>query len=82
LKILLKAPAGSNVDTDQLQKELQAITAYKEHKEMGTHIMLELDSETIVLESIQQLFALFERWEIDKSPLESLLQMVDAHSDS
>jgi hypothetical protein len=38
---------------------------------------LELDNEVVDIVSIQQLFAFFERWNIDKSPLESLLQLVD-----
>lgn len=57
--------------------ELTEVLSYKGVEDMTTHLLLELDNEVVDIVSIQQLFAFFERWNIDKSPLESLLQLVD-----
>jgi len=57
--------------------ELTQVLSYKGVEDMTTHLLLELDNEVVDIMSIQQLFALFEHWNIDKSPLESLLQLVD-----
>ncbi|MEE4291916.1 MAG: hypothetical protein V2J13_09235 [Cycloclasticus sp.] len=57
--------------------ELTEVLSYKGVEDMTTHLLLELDNEVVDIVSIQQLFAFFERWNIDKSPLESLLQFVD-----
>lgn len=43
---------------------------------MGTHLLLELDN-SLTLETMKALFALFDHWSIDKSPLESFNQLMD-----
>ncbi len=78
MKILFTKPTLLTEEKSALlMTELTQVLAYKGVEDMSTHLLLELDNEVVDIESIQQLFALFERWEIDKSPLESLLQLVD-----
>ena len=78
MKILFTKPVSlSEEKSALLMTELTQVLSYKGVEDMSTHLLLELDNEVVDIESIQQLFALFERWDIDKSPLESLLQLVD-----
>ncbi|MBL4743709.1 MAG: hypothetical protein JKX87_03590 [Cycloclasticus sp.] len=78
MKILFKVPVFSDDrNEDVFLVSVKTIIAFKGVEEMGSHYMLELDNKVVGLESIQQLFALFTAWDIDKSPLESLLQMVN-----
>jgi len=78
MKILFIKPTQlSEEKTTLLMTELTQVLSYKGVEDMTTHLLLELDNEVVDIISIQQLFALFERWNIDKSPLESLLQLVD-----
>ena len=78
MKILFTKPVSlSEEKSALLMTELTQVLSYKGVEDMSTHLLLELDNEVVDIVSIQQLFALFERWDIDKSPLESLLQLVD-----
>ncbi|MBV1875381.1 MAG: hypothetical protein KUG50_02010 [Cycloclasticus sp.] len=78
MKILFTKPLQLNEEKHTvLMTQLSRVLSYKKTEDMGTHLMLELDNETIEFDSIKQLFSLFEQWGIDQSPLESLLQMVD-----
>ncbi|ATI03434.1 MULTISPECIES: hypothetical protein [Cycloclasticus] len=78
MKILFSKPQqlseGKNVE---LVAQLSGVLSYKNLDDMHTHFLLELDNETVEFDSIKQLFSLFEQWNIDQSPLESLLQMVN-----
>ncbi|ORU94229.1 MAG: hypothetical protein A6F71_09205 [Cycloclasticus sp. symbiont of Poecilosclerida sp. M] len=77
MKILFQAPSFSDTKKEKaFLKSLSALQAYVGVTEMGSHYLLELDSETIEFESIRQLSILFDRWKIDRSPLESLFQMM------
>jgi hypothetical protein len=78
MKILFTKPSPLATEkTTLLMTELTEVLSYKGVEDMTTHLLLELDNEVVDIVSIQQLFAFFERWNIDKSPLESLLQFVD-----
>lgn len=78
MKILFTKPSPLATEkTILLMTELTEVLSYKGVEDMTTHLLLELDNEVVDIVSIQQLFAFFERWNIDKSPLESLLQFVD-----
>lgn len=78
MKILFTKPSPLATEkTTLLMTELTEVLSYKGVEDMATHLLLELDNEVVDIVSIQQLFAFFERWNIDKSPLESLLQLVD-----
>jgi hypothetical protein len=78
MKILFTKPSPLATEkTILLMTELTEVLSYKGVEDMTTHLLLELDNEVVDIVSIQQLFAFFERWNIDKSPLESLLQLVD-----
>ena len=78
MKILLTKPfALTEQKNAKLMTQLSEVLAYKNIEDMRTHLLLELDNETIELDSIKQLFSLFEQWDIDKSPLESLLQLAE-----
>ncbi|MBV1913313.1 MAG: hypothetical protein KUG55_06770 [Cycloclasticus sp.] len=78
MKILFTKPSPLATEkTTLLMTELTEVLSYKGVEDMTTHLLLELDNEVVDIVSIQQLFAFFERWNIDKSPLESLLQLVD-----
>lgn len=78
MKILFTKPPQLNEEkSTELLTQLSRVLAYKNIEDMDTHLMLELDNEVIEFTSIEQLFALFKEWDIDQSPLESLLQMVD-----
>lgn len=78
MKILFTKPVPLATEkTTLLMTELTEVLSYKGVEDMTTHLLLELDNEVVDIVSIQQLFAFFERWNIDKSPLESLLQLVD-----
>jgi len=78
MKILFTKPVSlAEEKSALLMTELTQVLSYKGVEDMSTHLLLELDNEVVDIVSIQQLFALFERWNIDKSPLESLLQLVD-----
>jgi len=78
MKILFKKPSALSAEKNNaLMTQLSDVLAYKGVEEMGTHLLLELDNESIEFDSIKQLFVLFKQWGIDQSPLESLLQLVD-----
>jgi len=78
MKILFsKPPLLTEEKSTELMTQLSRVLSYKNIEDMETHLLLELDNETIEFDSIKQLFALFEQWNIDQSPLESLLQMVN-----
>jgi len=78
MKILFTKPSSlSEEKSNAFMAQLSDVLAYKGVEDMGTHLLLELDNESIEFNSIKQLFALFEQWDIDQSPLESLLQLVD-----
>ena len=78
MKILFKKPSALSAEKNNaLMTQLSDVLAYKGVEEMGTHLLLELDNESIEFDFIKQLFALFKQWGIDQSPLESLLQLVD-----
>ena len=77
MKILFKAPPFGDKDSEKkFHQSLSSIPAYKDVEEMGTHLLLELDN-SLTLETIKALFALFDDWSIDKSPLESFNQLMD-----
>ena len=81
MKILFTKPTSLTEEKSALlMTELTQVLSYKGIEEMNTHLLLELDNEVVDIVSIQQLFALFERWAIDKSPLESLLQLVERNN--
>lgn len=81
MKILFTKPTSLTEEKSALlMTELTQVLSYKGIEEMNTHLLLELDNEVVDIVSIQQLFALFERWGIDKSPLESLLELVDRNN--
>jgi hypothetical protein len=79
MKILFKKPI---VSTNEKEKEfllaLTKVPAYLNVEEMGGHFLLALDN-SLGIETIQQLFVLFEDWGIDKSPLESFNQLVNQY---
>ena len=78
MKILFTKPSSlSEEKNNAFMVQLSDVLAYKGVEDMGTHLLLELDNESIEFDSIKQLFALFKQWGIDQSPLESLLQLVD-----
>ena len=77
MKILLQAPSFSAEKLEeQFFEAVYDIPAYKSIKPMGSHFLLEVDNE-LDNQTIPKLFALFDAWDIDKSPLESLSQLVD-----
>lgn len=82
MKILFKKPAFENIDKEaEFIESTLKITAYKGIEVMGSHYLLEMDNNEVTIETIRQLFSLFDAWEIDKSPLESFVQYIDAESD-
>jgi len=76
MKILLQAPSFSAEQSkEQFFETVYDIPAYKSIKPMGSHFLLEVDNE-LENETIPKIFALFDDWNIDKSPLEALSQLV------
>ena len=77
MKILFKAPPFGDKDSEKkFHQALSSIPAFKDVDEMGTHFLLKLDN-SLTLETIRALFELFDHWNIDNSPLESLNQLID-----
>jgi len=83
MKILFKTPAFENSDkgAEFIEATLR-ITAYKGIETMGSHYLLEMDNNEVTIETIRQLFLLFDAWDIDKSPLESFVQYIEAESET
>lgn len=82
MKILFKKPAFENTDKEaEFIEETLKITAYKGIEIMGSHYLLDMDNNEVTIETIKQLFLLFDAWDIDKSPLESFVQYIEAESD-
>jgi hypothetical protein len=79
MKILFTAPIfGLPEAKAEFMADVHAIAAYKGMEPMQTHYLLELDNSLVTVETIQQLFKLFDAWSIDKSPLESFIQYVES----
>lgn len=77
MKILFQAPSFSSPNQkNELLEQLHKLPAFVGCEEMNTHLLLELNSETIEFESIRQLSQIFDQWGIDQSPLESLYQLM------
>lgn len=77
MKILFKSPELKNSETElEFKQSLESVTAYKGVEEKGTHCLLELHN-TFEVDTLKQLFALFEKWDIDPSPLVSFVQYVE-----
>ena len=77
MKILFKTPVYEDNEREKAFLALLTnLPAYVGNELMGTHYLLELDSETVEFESIRQLSLLFQVWKIDSSPLDSLYDLM------
>jgi len=76
MKILFKKPIfNDQAHEKEFLGALKKVSAYQNVEEMGNHFLLALDN-SLGVETIQQLFILFEHWNIDPSPLESFNQLI------
>jgi hypothetical protein len=83
MKILFISPTFANKkDEADFFEALQKVPGYKNIEEMGGHFLLELDNNLLERETVIQLASFFDRWGINKSPLETLAQMIDVETGS
>jgi hypothetical protein len=57
------------------------VCGYKNTEAMGWHLILELNNDLLVRKTVLQLVTLFDCWEINNSPLETLAQMIEQSSE-
>lgn len=77
MKILFKSPEFDNTEKErEFFQSIETVTAYTGIEKMDTHYLLALDN-SMGVETIQQLFKLFDVWAIDKSPLESFVNYIE-----
>ncbi|PCH85755.1 MAG: hypothetical protein COB26_11225 [Piscirickettsiaceae bacterium] len=80
MKILFKSPDFINTEKErEFFQTIERVTAYTGIEKMDTHFLLALDN-SMGVDTIQQLFKLFDVWAIDKSPLESFVNYIEVES--
>ncbi|ORU93529.1 MAG: hypothetical protein A6F70_05865 [Cycloclasticus sp. symbiont of Bathymodiolus heckerae] len=81
MKILFITPdLSAKSDETEFFDGLHNVHGYKNTDVMGGHLLLELDNDSLGREMVLNLATLFDRWKINKSPLEALAQMVEDDS--
>jgi len=77
MKILSITPSFSDKDVERsFYDAIVKLPAYSSIKLIDCHFLLELDNE-LMYETIAPLTALYDHWGIDKSPLDTLNEMVN-----
>ncbi len=80
MKILFKSPTFvSAMKKHEFFQSIEEVAAYTGIEKMDTHFLLALDN-SLGVDTIQQLFKLFDVWAIDKSPLESFVNYIEMES--